>query len=480
MYGFTSQGDSITWTVWAPETGKYRVAVQYTGKMYLSDQAQPLIYGNKSDPFGLQGKTYDPECVVEISANNSSLEADLQRLTQYNEPDKVAGSRQWLPGLLPLREGENQITLRFSKLSDHQIRVALAELKNGTLGKSTVSLGIKSIELVRPEVWQAMEQKARRLRSETNWMVEYKYGLFIHWSLLSYPLYGNSLAVENFEWGVNIFDVEAFADMVEETGASWVLFTTCHGAHYFPAPVKTLDEVLAGRTSRRDLIAELADALGQRSIRLLLYYNLCTGDNEFRKAAGMEDKNPQRWFDFLEAFASEVSQRYQKQIAGWGYIDSSVTMYEYNMPMESFVRAMKAGNPNAVIGISSHWWAELTPFNELQTADCGGSLIEPLHPAVYQNGGRYEGLQPHFTFTLDGSWRPLERYNGIIRRDSRSEGGPVRPFIEYVEYFRRMDAAGVPLTANMLITQDVTRTRPFVNPQTLELMRHIRRAVWGG
>jgi len=475
VYGFTSSADSITWSVFAPEAAEYRVAVHYTGKMYLSEKAQ------KIQPDTRYGRrTFDPECVVTIEANSKKLSGELKRVTQYNEPNKVAGARQWLEGLLPLNRGENRITLRFSKLSDHQIEAARRELQEGTLRKSTVSLGIKAIELVRPATWRQINERARKLKSSTQWMVDGKYGLFIHWSLLTYPLYGDQRAYETFEWGVNTFDVEAFADMVAETGASWVIFTTCHGRQMFPAPIRTLDRLLPGRTTKRDLISALASALNKRNIKLLLYYGFSGHDAEFAQAAGMTAKDPRKWFQYLIDFSTEVSKRYGDKIAGWGYIDGTVPAYELNMPWEPYVRALKSGNPRAIVGISSHWWAEPTPYNDLQTADAGGSLIEPLDPALYKQGGRYEGLQQHFTFVLDGSWIPREPYNGIIRARSTVKGGPERyPAQQYIDYFVRMDKANVPVTVNILITQDVTRDRPFVNPDSLNLMRQIREAVWG-
>jgi hypothetical protein len=474
VYGFTSSKDKIIWTVNAPEAADYQVAVQYTGKMYNSVAAQEL---QKKSQFGPQ--RWDPQCVVEIESNNKVLSAELSRVTKYNEPNKVAGVRQWLNGRLPLKRGVNQISLHFSKLSDQQVKAAKKELKEGTLFKSTLSLGIKSIELVRPSILQKMKKIAQELKSNTQWMVDGKYGLFIHWSLLTYPLYGDQQAHETFEWGVNTFDVEAFAEMVEETGASWVTFTTCHGRQMFPAPIKTLDKLLPGRTTKRDLISALAGALNRRNIKLLLYYNFSGGDTEFAEVVGMNDENPQKWFQYLNDFSSEISERYGKKIAGWGYIDSSVPAYELNMPWEAYFRALKAGNPAGIVAISSHWWAEFSPYNDLQTTDSGGSLIDPLNPNLYMTGGRYEGLQQHFSFVIDGSWIPREPYNGIIRANSKSEGGPRYPSEDYINYFQKMDRANVPITANILITQDVTRNQPFVNAKTLELMRQIRKAVWG-
>lgn len=61
VYGFTSPRDSITWTVRAPEAANYQVAVQYTGKMYLSEEAQKV---QSTSRFGPQ--TFDPEYVVPL------------------------------------------------------------------------------------------------------------------------------------------------------------------------------------------------------------------------------------------------------------------------------------------------------------------------------------------------------------------------------------------------------------------------------
>ena len=474
VYGFTNSNDRITWTVDAPESADYSVAVHYSGKMYNSEASQGL---GRNTSF--EKKRWDTGCVVEIESNGRILSSRLSRVTQYNEPSKVAGVRQWLEGTLPLKQGVNEISLRFSELSDQQVRAARNELQKGTLKKSSLSLGIKSIEVARPATLASMKQAAQKLKSDTQWMIDGKYGLFIHWSLLGYPLYGDQQAHETFEWGVNQFDVHAFAEMVEETGASWVTFTTCHGRQMFPAPIKTLDNLLPGRTTKRDLISELAAALNKRNIKLLLYYNFSLGDTDFAEALGMGGENPEAWFQYLMHFSREVSERYGDRIAGWGYIDSTVPGYELNLPWESYCRALKAGNSEAIVAVSSHWWAEFSPFNDLQTTDSGGSLIEPLNPALYSKGERYEGLQQHFSFVIDGSWIPREPYNGIIRSRSKGKGGPNRPLQDYIDYFRKMDEADIPITANILITQDVTRHQPFVNPETLELMRQIRKAVWG-
>lgn len=133
---------------------------------------------------------------------------------------------------------------------------------------------------------------------------------------------------------------------------------------------------------------------------------------------------PERWLQYLIDMAREISLRYGKSIAGWGYIDSTVSAHELGMPWETFYRALKAGNPKAAVGIISHWWAQYSPFNELQTADSNRDLYDPLDERLFADGERFEGLQQHFSFVLDGSWIPREPYNGTIRASSNHKEGP--------------------------------------------------------
>ena len=320
-----------------------------------------------------------------------------------------------------------------------------------------------------------MKFRAEELKPDLSWMIEGKYGIFTHWSLLSYPLYGDKKARETFEWGVNKFDVEAYANKIEETGASWVIFTTCHGGQMFPAPIKTLNDVLPGRTTERDLIAEIAEALNKRNIKLLLYYNFSPNEKKKKKLGA--DKNPEKWFQYLIDFVREVSLRYGKSIAGWGYFDSTVSSYLMNMPWETFYMAAIAGNPDAAVGISSHWRAQFSPFNNLQTGDSGGSLNKPLDKRLLEKGERYEGLQEHAIFILDDFWYSREPFNGNIRASSEVEGGPTFTDQEYISYFKKMADANVPVTVNILITQDVTSKQPFMNPKSIELMRKVKKEL---
>jgi len=47
------------------------------------------------------------------------------------------------------------------------------------------------------------------------------------------------------------------------------------------------------------------------------------------------------------------------------------------------------------------------------------------------------------------------------------------------DYCKRMARAKIPLSINIVITQDVTRHQPFVSPASLEEMAAVRKAVRG-
>ena len=124
---------------------------------------------------------------------------------------------------------------------------------------------------------------------DTSWMLKAKYGIFMHYQhriLLGYstgtaalgakpklpPL--SKMTAQGWNRFVDRFDVQGFADQMVEGQVGWVLF--CIDDHYFGwpcAPNKTFDKY-AGyapgeRCSRRDLIAEVADALNARGVKLI-------------------------------------------------------------------------------------------------------------------------------------------------------------------------------------------------------------------
>src|SRR4030095_8577325 len=184
--------DRFEWTVEAPRNGEYSVA---------------LIL--KNDTRGGE------PCEIELVVGNKKLTHAIKRERFWN--------RHYMEQTLHLPEGRSTLTLQAIKLTPK------------------AKLALHSIELIRPEVRSSIEQRAKSLRSSTEWLVQAKYGVMTHWTALSKPRSGPA---KPYAEAVKDFDVEAFAGMAERTGAGFAILTTSWADYYFPAPIKAIDEIL--------------------------------------------------------------------------------------------------------------------------------------------------------------------------------------------------------------------------------------------
>ena len=72
-----------------------------------------------------------------------------------------------------------------------------------------------------------------------------------------------------------------------------------------------------------------------------------------------------------------------------------------------------------------------------------------------------------------GGWFQSRPMNG------RFGPGPVHSTEEYVDFFKRMAEANIPVTINLLMTADVTDEHPIFNPECMAVMEEVRKAVHG-
>jgi hypothetical protein len=446
--GFVTEEDIMTWTVDAPEEAFYRVALLYTGREEILAQS-----------------------TLEISSGDTTL---VEKAKVPNWETRPLVQRHTLKQNLLLKKGLNHIQLRLVDFQGAQVeRDALNRLKNEN-GKSQ-PFALWSLELVRPEALTAIKARARAMKSDLQWMLDGKYGLFTHFSSQSTPFNGGPSLGEQYQELVDRFDVDAFVEMVVETGASWVCFTCAHGTQHWPGPSKTIDQIKLGFTCERDLIRELIDALAVYDIRLMLYYNPNSGiEDLYGDAYGSgEVPDPSGYFDFLEAHFREVSLRYGEDLVTTaGYIDDcGWKLYQLDPPWEKFVNAIKAGNPNAPVGFSQNLFPNLTPFSDLVVSDGGGRAPEIQPAFLFEEGGQLEGQTSAAWFYMD-SWSSCAREGKFVSEPQFSAE-------EYIEIFKKADEANLPITINLSITADVTADRPFVNPACIDIMRQVRQAVKG-
>ncbi len=112
-------------------------------------------------------------------------------------------------------------------------------------------------------------------RSNTDWFRDARWGVMTHY--LGAPpstAGGAELTAEMWNQQVDAFDVTGLADQLAATGAKYLLFTLGQNSGHFCAPNAAYDKLVGitpSKCSRRDLVADLAQALKARKMRLLVY-----------------------------------------------------------------------------------------------------------------------------------------------------------------------------------------------------------------
>lgn len=428
VIGWQDRRQALSWTIDVPETARYAVTA-----------------------------LLDVQSGVPIT-----LRLDVDGVERLSSPFKVDPrgfeSRSAFDAPLQLSKGRHVVTFRIVPQP----------------GEAEFHAEFLSLELTLPGVKEALHQQALAMRADARWMTRETFGVGFHWTKRTMPRHGPA---KTYDQAVADFDVERFADQVASTGASFVYLTTAHSDQYLPAPIKALDAILPGRTSKRDLIADLIAALGKRHIKLFLYYHLGPiEDPAWSRATHMWDSNSGRFFANWRAIISEMGTRYGKGLAGW-WFDDGVQNYYYRSPdWASLDRAAKAGNPDRVVCFNSWKGASATEFQDFF---CGeevvpGGLNDFLNHDGSLNGtldkggdgrikaGQFAGLQASTMFVVENDWVHT-------RRDTEA-ALPKVTAQQLADRLAKLKAYNDVPMINMLIYQDGT-----IAPKSLETVREAAR-----
>ncbi|MBC7730276.1 MAG: alpha-L-fucosidase, partial [Microbacteriaceae bacterium] len=369
MIGWQDQRQSLSWTIDVPTAADY----QATALLSVDSQVPVML------------------TVSSAGASSSAL---------FKVDSRGYQSRSTIETPLRLGKGRNVVTLRLTP----------------TPGDAPFQAELLALELTRPTVRAALHQQALETRADVRWMARETFGVGFHWTKRTMPRSGPA---NPYAQAVADFDVDRFAEQVASTGASFVYLTTSHSDQYLPAPIKALDAILPGRTTSRDLIADLIAALKKRQIKLFLYYHLGPiEDPAWSAATHMWDSNPTRFFANWQTIISEMGARYGKDLAGW-WFDDGVYNYYYRSPdWASLAKAAKVGNSERAVCFNSWKAASATEF---QDYFCGeeiapGGLNAFLNTDGSINGtlpeggdgriatGQFAGLQAAAMFVVETDW----------------------------------------------------------------------------
>jgi hypothetical protein len=216
------------------------------------------------------------------------------------------------------------------------------------------------------------------MNDRTAWFAERGWGVFCHWLGAAPSTDGGAeLTAEAWQRRVDAFDVAGLAAQLESVGAPYFFITLGQNSGHYIAPNAAYDRHVGIRPSkcaRRDLVADLYDALHPRGIELLVY--LPSGAPAADPVAverlgwewGFEGGWPQSWGtrrtgkrlrEFQERWEEVVrewSLRWGPKIRGW-WIDGCYfadEMYRHDDApnFRSFAAALRAGNPESLVAFN--------------------------------------------------------------------------------------------------------------------------------
>jgi hypothetical protein len=327
-------------------------------------------------------------------------------------------------------------------------------LKSAGLVNDKTLLNIRSVELIPVSAYQSIgkeNKKAVASRASTDWLTKTGYGLMFHWTSQSVNPDGSN---KPYEQAVNDFDVKKFANMVEETGAGYVIFTIGHAEQYCPAPIKSWEKLHPGKTTQRDLIEEMANALNTKGIRLICYMN-SYGTAKFGKVDNVE------FYKTFTDILKEFGDRYKEKIAGY-WFDCWYQIFEGfpDIPFEDFFKATKTGNKDRIICLNSWIYPSVTPWQEFWA----GEVASPV--ALPENGFMKDGPVPNLQY------QALLIMEPYWVQEKAQMPNPRFTSAELSKYIRDCKDNKGTVTINLGIYQNGT-----VGEKALQVMREVREKI---
>jgi hypothetical protein len=376
---------------------------------------------------------------IEVQAGGASLGELLRPTSGVFQDDLLNVERVKLAGRLRLDPETRSLTL--------QLKPATAS-----------AMRFRSVELVPVRARAAIDreaERARKARASTDWLVKAGYGVMFHWTGQSAPRHGPA---KTYAEAVAAFDVAAFGRMVEETGAGYVIFTVNHANPHCPAPVASWEHAHPGRTTQRDLIGEIADELGKRNIRLMLYFASHT-------LGGLQKSSAREYWSIHEQVLSEFGRRYERRVAGYWFDGWYQTLEHYpELSLDALWPVVKTGNPQRLVAYNFWLYPPESERLEYWAGEVGG-VVKPAD-SRYMTSGPAKGLQHQVLLFADAPW---------VHSKLDSEMEPLRfRDEELVKFIQETIAKQGVVTINLGVFQDGS-----IGQDAARQMEVVRRAVRG-
>ena len=273
-----------------------------------------------------------------------------------------------------------------------------------------------------------------------------------HWTSQSV---GKDGTHKPYAQAVDDFDVKRFAEMVEETGAGYVIFTIGHAQSYCPAPLKAWEKYHPGKTTRRDLIAEMADAFNAKGIKLMCYLNAASL-TKYPKASEEEFSR------IMTEVVTEFGEHYKEKVAGYWFDCCYQAKEKYpGFSFREFFKTCKAGNPNRIVALNSWIYPNVSEWQEYWAGETASPVGLPLKGTTQEHGPG-AGLRYHALLIMEPYW--VQQKVEMPRPQFTAQ--------QLGDYISQCKANGGAVTINLGIYQDGT-----VDPNAVDVLKEVRQRI---
>ncbi len=272
-----------------------------------------------------------------------------------------------------------------------------------------------------------------------------------HWTSQSI---GRDGTIKPFAQAVADFPVDRFVEMVEATGAGYVLFTVGHAQPYCPAPLSSWEKYFPGKTTKRDLIAEMAEALSAKGIKLMCYFPTHV-IGKYPKASSEEFT--QMTTDILKEFG----ERYGEKVAGY-WCDGFYQCFEKypDFSFRDFNKVCKAGNSKRVIAVNSWIYPNVTEWQDYWAGETANPVGLPVDGTNAHGPG--QGLRYQALLIMEPYWVQQKLEMPKPQFDAQKLG----------DYISGCMKNGGAVTINLGIYQDGS-----VDPRAVDVLKEVRQRI---
>jgi alpha-L-fucosidase len=300
---------------------------------------------------------------------------------------------------------------------------------------------------------------ARSQEDRTAWMKDARWGVMTHYlNNWIADVYHEPTTVERWNELVDHFDVDGLAEQIKSTGAGYHILTIYQQSDHFISPNAAYDRLFApSKTAKRDLVADMADALRKRGLRLIVYITT-QGPREAHattsatRPTGRDRRDKQRMQNW-EAVVREWSLRWGDKVSGW-WIDGCYTpnaLFRFSDPpnFDSYTAALRAGNPNSVVAFNPGVVDRVISFTPAEDYTAGE--INDLSRSLIRRAvnGLVDGERIHKLSYLGATWgKGTPRYadlNDVV-----------------IPWTRRIAEAGGAMTWDVPVQRNGLISEPFL------------------